>query len=197
VEGAARFLRRLWRTVHEHLEATAPAPLDTGALNEDQRDLRHRIHATIRKVSDDVGRRYKFNTAVAACRELINALANADDHSPQGRALARETLDTVVLMLAPVVPHICHALWQALGHDTAVIDADWPQAEAAALARAEVDVVVQVNGKLRGKIRVPVDAEQEAVASTALKVDNVARFVEDRPIRKMIYVPGRLLNIVV
>jgi len=196
VEGASRFLRRLWRTVHEHLQDDPPASLEDAALNEDQRDLRRRIHATIRKVSDDVGRCYKFNTAVAACRELLNALAEAADHSPQGRALTREALDTVVLMLAPVVPHICHSLWRALGHATAVIDAPWPVADATALVRDEVDVVVQVNGKLRGRIRVATDAGEEAVKLAALGVENVARFVADRPIRKLVYVPGRLLNIV-
>ncbi len=197
VEGAARFLRRLWRTVLEHVQGTPVPSPDNDALNDDQRAFRRRIHETIQKVGDDVGRRYKFNTAVAACRELINALTDADDSSAQGRALAQEALDAVVLLLAPVVPHICHALWQALGHDSVVIDAAWPAADKYALERANVDIVVQVNGKLRGKIQVPVDAGRDTVRDVALKVDNVARFVEDRTIRKVVYVPGRLLNIVV
>jgi len=198
VEGASRFLRRLWRCVHSHTENGVADPA-TGAdsLNEAQRELRRKIHETIRKVSDDVGRRYKFNTAVAACRELINALSEADDSSPQGRALAQEALETVVLMLSPVVPHICHTLWQVLGHEEAVIDARWPQADASALIRNEVDLVVQVNGKLRARIKVAADADQDTVKAAALEVENVSRFVDSGSIRKVIHIPGRLLNIVV
>ncbi len=196
VEGAARFLRRLWRFVHAHASAGTPPALDLGELDAGQRALRRRTHETIAKVSDDVGRRYKFNTAVAACRELINALSDHSDRSPQSRAVFQEALDAVVLMLAPVVPHVCHALWHALGHTAPVIDARWPEADSHAIARDQVELVVQVNGKLRGRVTVASDADRAAVEAAALNVDNVARFVGDRAVRKVVVVPGKLVNVV-
>ena len=203
VEGAARFLRRLWRTVREHVEQ-GPAPaLDAGRLDGPARELRCRIHETIAKVSDDVGRRYKFNTACAACRELVNdvvafeaAASDTGDAGPR-RSVVREALETVVLMLAPVIPHVCHTLWRALGHRDPVIDAAWPVADEAATSRDVIDLVVQVNGKLRGHVSVGADADREAVEREAQRNDNVARFIGGKPIRKVIVVPGRLVNIVV
>ena len=203
VEGAARFLRRLWRTVREHVEQ-GPAPaLDASRLDGPARELRCRIHETIAKVSDDVGRRYKFNTACAACRELVNdvvafeAAASGTGGDGARRSVVREALETVVLMLAPVVPHVCHTLWQALGHRDPVIDAAWPVADEGAMSRDVIDLVVQVNGKLRGHVSVGADADREAVEREAQRNDNVARFIGGKPIRKVIVVPGRLVNIVV
>jgi len=195
VEGAARFLRRLWRIVHEHA-AAGPAPaLDKGSLGEAERGLRRHTHETIAKVSDDVGRRYKFNTAIAACRELINAVSEYGGRG-DNRAVLQEALEAVVLMLAPVIPHACHALWHALGHAGAVIDARWPAADPAAMSRDEMELVVQVNGKLRGRVMVATDADRDAVQAAALAVENVARFIGAQTPRKVIVVPGKLVNVV-
>jgi leucyl-tRNA synthetase len=197
VEGASKFLRRLWRIVREHVEQ-GPAPaLDVKLLDGPGRELRCRIHETIAKVSDDVGRRYKFNTACAACRELINDVMAFDASTDARRSVVREALEAVVLMLAPVVPHACHTLWQALGHRDPIIDAAWPVADAAAMSRDVIELVVQVNGKLRGHVSVGADADREAVEREAQRNDNVARFIGEKPIRKVIVVPGRLVNIVV
>ena len=203
VEGAARFLRRLWRTVREHV-AQGPAPaLDVNRLDGPARELRCRIHETIAKVGDDVGRRYKFNTACAACRELVNDVvafeAGASETGDGGarRSVVREALEAVVLMLAPVIPHVCHTLWRSLGHRDPVIDAAWPVADEAATSRDVIELVVQVNGKLRGHVSVGADADREAVEREAQRNDNVARFIGGKPVRKVIVVPGRLVNIVV
>ena len=156
-----------------------------------------KTHETIAKISDDIGRRYTFNTAVAASMELFNAVNRFDDDSDNGRAVVREALEAVVLMLSPITPHISHALWQALGHDSALIDQPWPAVDESALEQDRIDIVVQVNGKLRGKISVPADADRDTLAEKALADDNVQRFVADQPIRKTIVVPGKLVNIVV
>ena len=197
VAGASRFLRKLWRTVLEHVEQ-GPAPtLDVKRLDGPARELRCRIHETIAKVSDDVGRRYKFNTACAACRELINDVMAFDASTAARRSVVREALEAVVLMLAPVVPHVCHTLWQTFGHREPVVDAAWPVADEAAMSRDVIELVVQVNGKLRGHVSVGADADREAVEREAQRNDNVARFIGEKPIRKVIVVPGRLVNIVV
>ena len=197
VEGASRFLRRLWRVVREHVAQGPVSDLDVSPLDGAGRELRCRIHETIAKVSDDVGRRYKFNTACAACRELINDVTAFDANTDSRRSVVREALEAVVLMLAPVVPHACHTLWQALGHRDPVIDAAWPVADEAAMSRDVIELVVQVNGKLRGHVSVGADADRKAVEREAQRNDNVARFIGDKPIRKVIVVPGRLVNIVV
>ncbi|MCP5149674.1 MAG: leucine--tRNA ligase [Ectothiorhodospiraceae bacterium] len=198
VEGASRFLRRLWKAVVDHCAAGPRAgSIDVAALDEAGRAVRRATHETIAKVSDDVGRRYKFNTACAACRELLNAVLAHDDPSPAARAVRQEALEAIVLMLAPVVPHACHALWHALGHDGAVMDERWPVADTAAMERAVVEIVVQVNGKLRGRIEVASGADREAVTQAALDNENVRRFVEGKAVRKTIVVPDKLVNIVV
>jgi leucyl-tRNA synthetase len=197
VEGAYRFMKRLWKAVHQHV-ARGPAPaLDVPSLSPAQRDLRRQVHETLAKVTVDIGRRRTFNTAIAAVMELMNSLARSDDRSPQGRAVMQEALEIVVLALSPVVPHACHALWSELGHATAVVDERWPQVDAAALARETVEVVVQVNGKLRGRVTVPVGAGEDQVREAALADVNVQRFVEGKPVRKFVYVPGKLANLVV
>ncbi len=197
VEGAFRFLKRLWKLVAAHV-AAGPAPaLEAAALNAAQKALRRQTHDTIAKVSDDIGRRYTFNTAIAAVMELINALSRFEDDSPQGRAVMHEACETVVLLLSPIVPHICHELWKALGHQDAVVDAAWPQADPAARVQDEVQLVVQVNGKVRARIQVPADADRGQVEAAALADANVQRFIEGRPLRKLILVPGKLVNLVV
>lgn len=197
VEGAFRFLKRLWRLVADHA-ATGPAPLaDPDALDEGQMAMRRKLHETIAKVGDDIGRRYTFNTAIAAVMELCNALARFDDDSPGGRAVRQEALDAVVRMLTPIVPHVAEVLWQGLGHRDDLLDAEWPIHDPAALARDEVELVVQINGKVRGRIRVAADLDDDAIEAAAREEPNVARHLTDQAVRKRIVVPGKLLNLVV
>ncbi len=197
VEGAYRFLRRLHGLVRDHV-AHGPAPaLDPEALTGEQRDLRRKVHETIAKASDDIGKRFTFNTAIAAVMELCNALGKAQaDTSDAGRAVMQEGLETAVLILAPITPHLCHRLWLELGHERAVVDAAWPQADEQALVRDEVALVVQVNGKLRGHVTLPADADQEQAQEAALAEPNVARHVEGTSIKKVVFVPGKLINVV-
>ncbi len=197
VEGAFRFMKRLWKAVYQHVEAGEAPALEVEALSGGQRDMRRQVHETLAKVTNDVGRRRTFNTAIAAVMELMNSLARFDDRSPQGRAVMQEALEIVVLALSPVVPHACHALWSELGHVGAAVDERWPEFDAHALERNSIEVVVQVNGKLRGRVTVPSDAGQDTVREAALADANVQRFMEGRPVRKFIYVPGKLANIVV
>jgi leucyl-tRNA synthetase len=198
VQGGFRFLRRLWRVVTAHAAAgAAPGPVDVDTLNDAQRDLRRAVHQTIAKVSDDVGRRYTFNTAIAAVMELINKVGRFDVQTDADRAIMTEALDAVVLMLSPIVPHICHRLWRVLGHESAVTDAAWPVADQNALHVDTVEIVVQVNGKLRARIQSPANASKDALQDAALGDENVRRFIADKNIRKIIIVPGKLVNVVV
>ncbi|WP_328717327.1 leucine--tRNA ligase [Halomonas elongata] len=197
VEGAHRFLKRLWRLVAEHLEAGTPATLDTESLDDAQRELRRKTHETIQKASDDIGRRTTFNTAIAAVMELTNALGKFDDTSPLGLAVAREAVEACVLLLAPITPHVCHTLWAELGHDEPAIDARWPALDESALARDTIELVAQVNGKLRARLEVPADADKAAIEAQAMSTENVQRHIEGKTIRKVIVVPGKLVNIVV
>src|SRR6185437_15838115 len=197
VEGMARFLKRLWREVTTHAAnpdhpVTDPATLDTG-----QRALRRQLHETIQKVSNDFGRRHAFNTAIAALMELLNALNKFDDQSAQGRAVRHEALEAMVLMLNPVVPHISHALWQVLGHaETVLEDQRWPGVDEAALVRATLTVAVQVNGKLRATIDLPTQADAAEAEAAARAQPQVQRALEGLAVRKVIVVPGKIVNIV-
>jgi leucyl-tRNA synthetase len=197
VQGSFRFLKRFWNAVQMHVDGGTVGELDTAALNASQKNLRRKTHQTIAKISDDLGRRYTFNTAVAASMELINAVTRFEDDSAEGRAVSHEALEAVVLMLSPIVPHICHALWAELGHETALIDVPWPQVDENALEADEIEIVVQVNGKVRGRVSVAAEADNDSVAALALADENVQRFVAGQEIRKTIVVPGRLVNIVV
>jgi leucyl-tRNA synthetase len=199
VEGAFRFMKRLWKAVHQHVSQgpAAAGTVDRVALTPAQRDTRRQVHETLAKVTVDIGRRRTFNTAIAAVMELMNSLAKFDDRSPQGRAVMQEALDTVVLVLQPVVPHACHALWRELGHEGPVVDERWPVVDESALARDTIEVVVQVNGKLRGRVTVPSGAGESEVRDAALADANVQKFMEGRPVRKFVYVPGKLANVVV
>ncbi|MBN8727231.1 MAG: leucine--tRNA ligase [Xanthomonadales bacterium] len=199
VEGMARFLRRLWREVAlaQSDGDIAPSP-QPSALSPAQRTLRRQVHETIRKVSDDIGRRYAFNTAIAALMELLNAIGRFDDASEAGRAVKHEALEAMVLLLNPVTPHIAHALWQLLGNaETLIEDQPWPQVDKAALEKDAVTLAVQVNGKLRGTIEAPVAASREEVERQALADPKVAAFLAGAPPRKVIVVPGKIVNIVV
>ncbi len=204
VEGAHRFMKRLWKLVADHLAAeqsaaTVPA-LDPQALDDAQRGLRRKTHETIKKASDDIGRRTTFNTAIAAVMELSNALGRFQSErtgdAPQDLAVAREAVETCVLLLAPITPHACHALWQALGHREPAIDARWPQLDEQALVKDSLELAVQVNGKLRARIEIAPDTAKDAIEAEALANENVQRHIEGKTVRKVIVVPGKLVNIV-
>jgi leucyl-tRNA synthetase len=197
VDGSARFLKRLWKNVYDHVSA-GPAPaLNPSSLSAEQKKLRHKTHSTRQKIGDDIGRRLKLNTVVAASMELRNAVDDFTETSGQGRAVVHEALETLVACLSPITPHICHALWSALGHPEAVIDAAWPQPDPAALKTDTISLVVQVNGKLRGNIEVPVQASSDEIVSAALADANVQKFVGGQMLKKKIVVPGKLVNLVV
>ncbi len=197
VQGSFRFLKRYWNAVQDHTDGGLAPSLDTGALDAGQKELRRKTHQSIAKIGDDLGRRYTFNTAVAASMELINAVTRFEDTSEAGRAVVHEALEAVTLMLSPIVPHVCHALWAQLGNETALIDERWPEVDEAALEADLVEIVVQVNGKLRGRVSVAADADNDSIAAQALEDSNVQRFVAGKEVRKTIVVPGRLVNIVV
>jgi leucyl-tRNA synthetase len=197
VEGAHRFIKRLWRLVHEHLAQGPAAELAVTELQGPERDVRRKIHETIAKVSDDMGRRQTFNTAIAAVMELCNELGRLNGDSPAARAVMHEGLSTVVRLLVPIVPHICHTLWGLLGGEGDVTYATWPVVDEQALVRDSLEVVVQVNGKVRARMEVPADADKAALEAAALAQENAQRFMEGKTLRKVIVVPGKLVNIVV
>jgi leucyl-tRNA synthetase len=197
VEGANRFLKRLWRSVHEHTEKGVVKDKNLTDLSEAATNLRRLAHQTLTKVGDDLGRRHTFNTAIAAVMELMNGLSKFTEQDSQARSVRQEVLELVVLMLAPITPHICHALWSQLGYDKAVIDAQWPEVDADALKQDKTELMIQVNGKLRSKLMVDVNAQQADIEPLAIADENVQRYIDGKTIRKVILVPGRLINIVV
>ena len=196
VEGANRFLRRVWRLAHVHVSHGPAGQLDTTNLNDEQKAVRRAIHLAIKQASVDVGQHHKFNTAIAQVMTLMNVLEKAATETEQDRALLQEGLETVALLLAPITPHICHELWQQLGKSGAIIDAQWPKVDESALVQDSLTLVVQVNGKLRGQIEVPASASREDIEARARANENVVRFTEGLTIRKVIVVPGKLVNIV-
>ena len=197
VEGAKRFLGRVWNLVYEYSQNPAKTALDVTALSADQKALRRDVHKTIAKVSDDIGRRQTFNTAIAAVMELMNKLTRAPLESEQDRAVMAEALSAVVRMLYPITPHICFELWKALGNESNIDHAEWVKADEAAMVEDEKLIVVQVNGKVRGKVTVVADADEETVKTVAFADENVKKFTDNTQIVKVIYVPGKLLNVVV
>ncbi|MGE8114772.1 leucine--tRNA ligase [Pseudomonas sp. NPDC086566] len=196
VEGASRFLRRVWRLAQAHVAQGLPGKLDVAALEDAQKVIRRAIHAAIKQASTDVGQFHKFNTAIAQVMTVMNVLEKAPQATEQDRALLQEGLEAVTLLLAPITPHISHELWKQLGHDQAVIDADWPAVDESALVQDSVTLVVQVNGKLRGQVEMPAAASREEVEAAARSNENVLRFIDGLTIRKVIVVPGKLVNIV-
>ncbi|WP_313918101.1 leucine--tRNA ligase [Tahibacter sp.] len=206
VDGMARFLRRVWAQVQRHVAAATPQTSHAAAaalrrgeieLTPEQKAIRRKLHETIAKVSDDIGRRHAFNTAIAAVMELLNALAKFDDESVAASAVRQEAWESVTLLLNPITPHVCHALWQALGHAESLIeDQPWPQADAEALKKDALVLAVQVNGKLRGQIEVAVTATRDECERLALAEPAVARFLEGQTVKKVIVVPGKIVNIV-
>jgi leucyl-tRNA synthetase len=197
VEGSSRFLKRLWKIASEHINKGDAPALDIASLTDAQRELRRKIHLTIDKVNDDIGRRYTFNTAIAAVMEMMNALSRADIKENNDHAIMREGIETATLLLAPIVPHITDALWIALGHDEEIINSEWPKSDPEALEQSTIEMVIQVNGKLRSKISVDKNADKEKIEALAIEDENVKRHTEGKTIRKVIVIPGRLVNIVV
>ena len=197
VEGAKRFLGRVWNLVYQYQQNPAKTALDVTALSADQKALRREVHKTIAKVSDDIGRRQTFNTAIAAIMELMNKLTKAPLESEQDCAVMAEALSAVVRMLYPITPHICFELWQTLGYETAIDTAEWVKADESAMVEDEKLIVVQVNGKVRGKVTVAADADEETVKTIAFADENVKKFTDGQQIVKVIYVVGKLLNVVV
>mgnify|MGYP001221010002 CR=1 FL=1 len=198
VEGAFRFIKSLWRLTYTHTENGPTEALALSELSPEMTALRRQIHQTIAKVTDDIARRYKFNTAIAAVMELINALSRNQENSAQGRAVMQEGLESAVLLLSPIVPHCTDVLWRALGHDTeSLLDARWPTVDERAMVRDEIPIVVQVNGKKRAEINVAVDCPQAELERAALAEPNVQRAIAGKTVVKIVVVPGRLINIVV
>ncbi len=197
VEGAFRFLKRLWKAVHDHVEQGVVAAYTSGELNAELKALRFQLHGAIQKVSDDYGRRQQFNTAIAAVMELMNALGKVNGNDATTRAVMQEALEAVVRLLAPIVPHICHALWSELKPGSCLGQATWPEVDQAALVQDEIELMIQVNGKLRGSITVSKDAAKDAIEQLALANPNVRKFMEGKPAKKVIVVPGKLVNVVV
>ncbi len=202
VEGAHRFVKRVYKIIHDFTEITTNESITTNihalTLNSEQKKLRRELHKTIAKVTDDIGRRNTFNTAIAAIMELMNHLSKASMVSMEDKAVMLESLRAVVLMLTPITPHMCHYLWQQIGNDTdtTVENAQWPIVDESALVEDEKLIIVQVNGKLRAKITVAADATKETVEALGLNDENVLKFTDGNTIRKVIYIPGKLLNIV-
>ena len=197
VEGCYRFLNRVWRLVYENLETIADAgDVDTSRLQPSAKNLRRLVHRTIKKVTQDVDGSFHFNTAIAAVMELVNAISAAPDKEAAPEVL-REAIESVVRLLSPFVPHICEELWQHLGYESCLEENSWPVWDEEALVEDTLLIVVQVNGKVRGKVTVAAEADKETVEAAALAESNVARFIEGKTVRKVIVVPGRLVNIVV
>jgi leucyl-tRNA synthetase len=196
VEGANRFLKRLWRLVYTNTEHDSVDALAIDSLNEAQKDVRRKTHATIQRVTDDYGRRQHFNTAVAAVMELCNEVSKLDDNGGQNSAVIREAANAVVVLISPIAPHISQQLWQELGNSDLVIDAAWPSVDESALIKTSIEIVVQVGGKVRAKLQVAADADKDSIEKMALDDANVQKFIDGKTIRKVIVVPGKLVNIV-
>lgn len=196
VDGASRFLKRLWKLASTHINEGKAAKLDKASLTDAQRELRRKIHLTIDKVNDDIGRRYTFNTAIAAVMEMMNALSKANIESENDHAIMHEGIETATLLLSPIVPHITDAIWIALGHEEELINGKWPKSDPEALEQSEIKMVIQVNGKLSSNITVDKNADKEQIETLAQEDEKVKRKIEGKTVRKIIVIPGRLVNIV-
>ena len=196
VGSASRWLKRLWGTVADHLAAGEVPSIDKQDLTPAQRDLRRMMHRTLLRAGDDYGRRFAFNTAVSATMTLVNEIQKFGDYSPGGRAVAREALEIAVLVLSPIVPHTSHLLWGMLGNGN-LEDAGWPEVDESALASSSLELAVQVDGRLRGRIEAHRGISREEAQGLAARVDNVRKHLAGKKVRKVIYVPDRLINFVV
>jgi len=198
VEGSYRYLKRVWQNITEFAEnKTEIKEILQDQLTDQQKAVRLKTHETIKKVSDDFATRQIFNTAIAACMELTNTLIKYKDTSENGRAVLNEAWQVIVQMLSPIVPHITQKLWQELGNHGLIVDAKWPVYDKKALVKDSIQMMVQVNGKLRAKLDVSVNATKEQIQEMALTDENVIKFCIDKQVKKVIVVPGRLVNIVV
>lgn len=198
VEGGFRFLNRVWRQVQSHIEAgLVDSATSSEGLSKEAKTLRLKLHETLQKVTDDIGRRQTFNTAIAACMELMNELSKFEEASESSRRVMQEALETLVLMLSPMTPHLSQNLWIALGKEGLVVDATWPVVDESALVKSEIELMVQVNGKLRGKIEVSVDTDKETILTLAKNDATIMKFIDGKELLKEIVVPGRLVNLVV
>ena len=196
VEGAQRFIKRLWRLAINAVDIRLSIDINSNDLPETLRTLRRKTHQTLQKVSDDMGQRFAFNTAIAANMSLLNDVSKLDDPSEQANAVVKEAIEMIILMLSPIIPHMAHALWYQLGHRTAIIDEAWPSVDPHALVQNNIEMIVQVNGKVRGKIQVNIEADDESIKILARENENVRRFIAQSTVRKIIVVKGRLVNIV-
>ncbi|MCR5537360.1 MAG: leucine--tRNA ligase [Succinivibrio sp.] len=196
VEGSQRFLRKLWSQVEDVIALGTPPALDKQALNAEQRKLRHELHTTIEKVTDDIGRRQTFNTAIAAVMELLNAVSRFKGTDPQSIALLHEIYNNVVLLLYPITPHICFKLWEKLGNQGCIDDCSWPQPDPEALKAEDVLVVIQVNGKVRARLNISPELEEDKVLAMALDLPDVKKYLDGKTLKKTIYVKNRLVNLV-
>jgi leucyl-tRNA synthetase len=199
VDGCSRFLNRVWKLAYDALPVIGQAgSVEPSSLSDEARTLRRAVHKAIRKVTEDVEGRFHFNTAIAAVMELVNTLqAFEPRNDPKNAAVLREAVESVVRLLAPFVPHFSEELWEALGHAGGIELPGWPAWDPAAVMDEELLIVVQVNGKLRGRVVLPADAAEEAVKAAALADDKVKPWLEGKELRKVVYVPGKLVNIVV
>jgi len=198
VEGAFRFLKRLWRQVFLHVENTQKIPaMDKATLTDEQKNIRRQLHLALKKAGDDYGRRYTFNTVIAANMELVNTLSKVKDDSANGLAVRQEVLEAILLMLAPITPHVCQQLWTELGHENKIVVESWPELDESALEQDSIKMMLQVNGKLRGNVSVSASSSKDEIEALALADENVQRFVDGKSIKKIIVVPKRLVNIVV
>jgi leucyl-tRNA synthetase len=198
VEGAHRFLRRLWKAVYEHMALGTIAAYSSGELNAELKTLRLQLHQTIDKVADDYGRRHSFNTAISSVMELMNALAKMECTQTLSRQVRQEVLQNVALLLSPIVPHVCQALWAELCPGSHILDASWPLADPTAMEQDSVEYVIQVNGKLRGSLTVAKTESKAQLEQLALAQPFVQKFMEaPLQVRKIIVVPNKLINVVV
>ena len=195
VQGSHRFLRRLWTAIDKH-DPVLDLDLNLN-FEEKQKTLRYKTHTTIMKVTDDIGRRYKFNTAIASVMELLNAINKFNDDTQAGKVVIQEALESIVLLLSPITPHICHALWSELGHKEALIYSSWPEIDKSVIIKDEVEIIIQVNGKLRSRMTIDINTSQETVESMVIADENILRYIDEKLIKKMIYIKGKLVNVVV
>jgi leucyl-tRNA synthetase len=197
VEGQGRFCKRLWTQVQDHMAGGAVAVLDAGALSAEGKGLRRKAHETLMRADDDFGRRLQFNTVVSGVHELSNAVSRFQAAGQADRAAVHEALKIAALVLSPIAPHLSQGLWSMLGEPGLLVQSRWPEVDASALVQDRVELVIQVNGKVRGRVEISADADEALAREEALANENVARFVDGKTVRKVILVPGKLLNLVV
>ena len=197
VEGAFRFLKRVWKAVHEHVEQGPVSAYREGEVTSAAKALRLQLHQTIQKIDDDFGRRKTFNTAIAAVMELLNALGKFDEQTPTARSVVQEALEAVILLLTPIVPHISQTLWAELRPGSALLDQAFPKADPVALVQSEIELMIQVNGKLRGSLLVAKDADKATLEQLAMTHEAVQKQLAGGTAKKIVVVPGRLINVVI